>query len=70
MSKQKLSRTPSLDMDKCTKAFQDNKFDMIIYTAARARELSKKNRGKLDYFNPTMSALFELQDQPYERKKV
>jgi len=70
MSKQKLSRTPGIDMDKCFKNAGGNKFDLIIYGAARARQIAKKYKGSLDYVNAPVSALLELQESPYERQKV
>jgi len=63
MSKQKLSRTPSLDVEKCIANFGGNKFDMIVYSAQRAREMSRKRRGNIDYFNAPFSALMELQEK-------
>lgn len=62
MSKQKLSRTPSLDIQQCVKNAGGNKFDMIILMAIRAREISKKNRGNIQHVNAPLNALFELQE--------
>lgn len=70
MSKQKLSRTPQLDMDKCVKNAGDNKFDMVIYGAARAREIARKHRGNTEYCNPVMSSLLELEEKPYAIRKI
>ncbi len=70
MSKHKLSRTPELDMDKCFKNSGGNKFDMVILMAQRAREIAKKNKGNIDYYNAPMSALFELQSKDHERKPI
>jgi len=69
MSKQKLSRTPKLDMDSCVKNFNDNRFDLVIYASLKAREISKKMKGKVDYYNSPMSALLEIQAKNYERKQ-
>lgn len=64
------SRTPSLDMQKIIENVGGNKFDLIIYSAALARSIAKKKKGSLDYYNPTMSALLEIQETKYERKDV
>ncbi len=70
MSKQKLSRTPQLDMDKCFKHAGGNKFDMVILMAHRAREIAKKNKGNVEYINAPMNALFELQENSDGKNKV
>ena len=70
MSNKKLSRTPLLDIQTCVKNAGGNKFDMIVYTALRAREMSRKNKGKVDYFNAPLSALFELQENKNDRDQI
>lgn len=70
MTKQKLSRTPQLDMQKCVINAGGNKFDMIIYTALRAKEIAKKNRGSIEYVNAPVNALFELQEKTNVGDKV
>ncbi len=64
------SRTPSLDMQKIVENVGGNKFDLIIYGAALARSISKKHKGSVEYINPTMNALLEIQENKYAGKKV
>lgn len=64
------SRGPSLDMQKCTKNVGDNRFNLILIAACRAREL-KKSISALDenYMPPTVTALLEIQEGKIDPKK-
>ncbi len=62
------SRTPNLDMDKCLKNFTGNRFDLVIYASALARQISRKNRENVEYRNATVDALFEIQESKHGQK--
>lgn len=68
--KQKLSRTPLIDMDACVENFGGNRFDLVIYASAKARELARKNKESAEYLNAPVSVLLELQEKKNERDKV
>lgn len=65
MKKKEHSRGPSLDMEQCVRNAGGNKFEMIIATAARAREIARKNRMAENYVNHGVSALVELQNRGF-----
>lgn len=57
----KLSRADSVDVDLCIELFNNNKFDMILTAARRARQLQKH----CDHFGPIVTpidALLEIQE--------
>ena len=54
------SRTPLIDMQQIVKNVGGNKFDLIIYSAALARSISKKHKGSVEYINAPMNALLEI----------
>jgi len=65
MMKKEQSRGPSLDTELCVRNAGGNKFEMIIATAARARELARKHRMSEEYINHGVSALVELQERRF-----
>jgi len=60
MSKSKLSRTPSIDIEKIIKESNNNKFDLVVHAAMVARSIQKKNRSNLGYYNAPIEALIEI----------
>jgi DNA-directed RNA polymerase subunit K/omega len=65
-----LSRTQEIDVERCVVNAGSNRFDMILLLAARAREISKRDRetdpSKGSY--PVVSALLELQNKQIGRE--
>jgi DNA-directed RNA polymerase omega subunit len=62
-NKVKLSRGPNIDMDACVRNMDGNRFNLILASAARAREITKRNRalGKLEHECTPVSALRDVQ---------
>jgi DNA-directed RNA polymerase omega subunit len=58
-----LSRTLELDTQQCVKNVGDNKYDLVLIAAARARELARQNRENPDLITKgsPISALLEIQ---------
>lgn len=58
------SRGPSLDTDLCVKNFGNNRFNMVIGAALRAKEIKRNNResDKFEHTHPCMTALLEIQN--------
>jgi DNA-directed RNA polymerase omega subunit len=57
----KLSRADKVDVDLCITLFNNNKFDLIVTAARRARQLQKH----CDHFGPIVTpidALLEVQE--------
>ena len=65
MKKAKLSRGPSLDTELCVRNAGGNKFEMIIATAARAREIARRDRLNEQHTSASVSALLELQQRQF-----
>jgi DNA-directed RNA polymerase subunit K/omega len=65
MKKKEQSRGPAIDTERCIRNAGGNKFEMIIATAARARELARKHRMVENYVNHGVSALVELQNREF-----
>lgn len=63
MDKVKLSRGTAIDFDTCVKNMQGNRFNLVLATAARAREISKRNKslGKKEHECTPVSALLDVQ---------
>ena len=58
------SRGPNLDTDKCVENFGNNRFNMVIGAALRAKEIKRNNResSKFEHTHPCMTALLEIQE--------
>ena len=58
------SRGPQLDNDKCVENVGQNRFDLVLIAAARAREIKRKNSMSNDrtHIYPAMTALLEIQE--------
>jgi len=63
MNKVKLSRGTEIDFDKCVDQMVGNKFNLVLAAAARAREISKRNKanGKKEHECAPVSALLDVQ---------
>jgi DNA-directed RNA polymerase subunit K/omega len=62
-NKVKLSRGTSINFDTCVKNMNGNKFNLVLAAAARAREISKRNKanGKIEHECTPVSALLDVQ---------
>ncbi len=58
------SRTQLFDREKCVKNVGGSQFELVLYAAARARqmEMEYKDQGITNQLNSTLSALFEIQE--------
>lgn len=58
------SRGPSLDTDLCVANFGNNRFNMVIGAALRAKEIKRNNResDRFEHTHPVMTALLEIQN--------
>ena len=65
MKKTKLSRGPNLDTELCVRNAGGNKFEMIIATAPRAREIARRDRHNEVHTSAGVSALLELQQRQF-----
>lgn len=65
-----LSRTQEIDVERCVENAGSNRFDMILMTAARAREISKRDRETDPSIKsyPVVTALLELQKKQFGRE--
>ena len=63
----KLSRGPQIDIEKCVANAGENRFNLVIMAAARARELARrhKNSGSAEMTYPSITALLEFQEGKY-----
>lgn len=57
----KLSRGPQVDTEKCIKNVDNNRFNLILIVAARARELARQNRANGTHTNEIVPSLLEVQ---------
>jgi DNA-directed RNA polymerase subunit K/omega len=62
MNQYPLSRGPAIDTERCVVNAR-GQFNLILYAAARARELKQqyKNRHEYDHPSATVTALLEIQ---------
>jgi DNA-directed RNA polymerase subunit K/omega len=62
MKQEMFSRGPAIDTERCT-VNAHGQFNLILYAAARARELKQqyKNRHEYDHPSATVTALLEIQ---------
>ena len=58
-----LSRGPGIDTERCVRNAGANQFNLILFAAARARELKQQYKNKHEYDHPsaTVTALLEIQ---------
>lgn len=58
------SRGPQLDTDLCVTKFGNNRFNMVIGAALRAKEIKRNNREseRFEHTHPVMTALLEVQE--------
>lgn len=62
MEKLKASKGHLIDFDRCVKVAENNRFDLVLMAAIRARELSKANRSLgSEHTKHTVSALEDIQ---------
>jgi DNA-directed RNA polymerase omega subunit len=63
----KLSRGPNIDIEQCVSNAGDNRFNLVIMAAARAREIAirHKNSGSSEMIYPSITALLEFQEGKY-----
>lgn len=63
MAEKYQSRGPSLDTDLCVKNFGNNRFQMVIGAALRAKEIKRQNSNseRFEHTHPVMTALLEVQ---------
>jgi len=64
MAEKYQSRGPSLDTDLCVKNFGNNRFQMVIGAALRAKEIKRQNSSseRFEHTHPVMTALLEVQE--------
>jgi DNA-directed RNA polymerase subunit K/omega len=60
----KLSRGPSVDLEKCIANSGNNRFDLVIMASARAKELARRHKQSesKEYTYTPITALLEFQD--------
>ena len=63
MDRLKLSRGPLINMDACVKNIDGNRFNLVLAAAARAREISKRNKAnnKIEHECTPVSALRDVE---------
>ena len=63
-SKKTSSRGPMLDTEQCVANVGQNRFDLVLIAAARAREIKQKHAfsDRREDVYPTMTALLEIQE--------
>ena len=57
----KLSRGPQIDTEKCVRNVNNNRFNLILIGAARARELARQNKVTGTHTNEIVPSLLEIQ---------
>jgi len=59
-----LSRGPRIDVEKCVANVGNNRFDLVLIGAARAREISRQHKHDEigTQVNAPVSALFDIQN--------
>jgi DNA-directed RNA polymerase omega subunit len=59
-----LSRGPSIDIEECVANAGNNRFNLVIMAAARAREIARrhKNSESKEHINSPITALLEFQE--------
>ena len=64
MKQYPLSRGPGIDTQQCVRNSGANQFNLILFAAARARELKQQYKNKHEYDHPsaTVTALLEIQN--------
>lgn len=64
MSEKFQSRGPQLDNDLCVAKFGNNRFNMVIGAALRAKEIKRNNKesDRFEHTHPCMTALLEIQE--------
>jgi hypothetical protein len=71
---QPISRSSEVDTDKCVELSGGNRFNLVIMTAARSREIRRHNREsqKFEHLHSNITALLEFQngtlDSEYMKK--
>lgn len=65
MKNLKLSRTPQIDIQKCMKNTSKNRFELIIFASALAREVAQKNKEEKNHaaLDPVVTVLLDLQNR-------
>ena len=60
----KLSRGPSIDVEKCVNMVGDNRFNLVLIASIRARELSRQHRHdeNKSQLNAPVQALLDIQE--------
>jgi DNA-directed RNA polymerase omega subunit len=60
----KLSRGPDIDIEKCVKMVDDNRFNLVLIASIRARELSRQHKHdeKKSQLNAPVQALLDIQE--------
>ena len=63
MTFKRLSRGPSIDMEKCVELSGGNRFDLVIMAAVRCRELARQHRKaeNSSQLDAPITALLEFQ---------
>jgi DNA-directed RNA polymerase subunit K/omega len=67
MDRKILSRSPTIDTEKCVENAGGNRFMMVLIAAERSREISRQHRRdeNRSHVYPNITALLELQDGKY-----
>jgi DNA-directed RNA polymerase omega subunit len=60
----KLSRSTEINTEQCNKNVGNNRFDLVIIAATRAREILRRHRhaGITAHINAPVQALFDIQE--------
>ncbi len=67
------SRTTGIDNETCVKNAGENRFEMVLIAAIRAREISRQTKNQMiqgPYQNPCVSALIDIQEGRVTRQHL
>jgi len=62
MQTKTLSRGTEIDTEKCVENMGNNRFNLVVAAAIRAREIGRRDREVTKYVNPVVTALKEVQE--------
>ena len=64
MNKKVISRSTTVDTDRCVELVGGNRFEMMLIATVRAREISQRNKDsdKHEHMHSAITALLEIQE--------
>jgi len=67
-----LSRSTEIDIEKCVKNADNNRFNLVLMAAARAREIRRNNThsNRQEHIHATTTALLEYQEGKYGNEYI